>query len=299
MELAIGKIENGIEISGLVDFDLQSILECGQCFRWTKNSHNDYTGIVAERIARAVQMENTLRLYNCDRHDFEIFWHNYFDMGTDYGQIKKKLTCDDPVMKKAADYAPGIRILRQPLFETLVSFIISANNSIPNIIRVISALSLMYGNKIIFDGREYGSFPEPSVLASREICDIRLSKAGYRCDYIKKTAAMFESNPITTEELSRLDINDARKLLMEFPGVGAKVADCVILFTGAHTEAFPVDVWVRKVMQDLYIGKETPMGEIGAYAQNKFGNLAGYAQQYLFHYIRNSNKRQGHILAAK
>ncbi|MFO7612086.1 MAG: DNA glycosylase [Clostridia bacterium] len=297
MVIAIGGIENGIEVSGLADFDLQSILECGQCFRWTKNSHNDYTGVVMGRVVRAVQTGSRLLLYNCDRYDFESFWYEYFDMGTDYGQIKKKLMIDDPVMEKAADYAPGIRILRQPLFETLVSFIISANNSIPNIIRVISVLSFMYGKNISFGGEEYSSFPEPSELASREVCDIRLSKAGYRCDYIKKTAAMFEKNPITTERLSRLGIAEARKLLMEFPGVGAKVADCVILFTGAHTEAFPVDVWVRKVMQELYIGKEMPIREIEAYARRKFGDLAGYAQQYLFHYIRNSGKRQIQIEA--
>jgi len=273
-------------IENITDFDLGSTLECGQCFRWDKNDDNDYTGIVSGRAARVIQQEGRLVFKNTTPDEVNSFWYQYFDLGTDYGRIKEILSKDDPIMTDAVLFAPGIRILRQPLFETLVSFIVSANNSIPNIKRVISALSRMWGEEFRYDGKTYFAFPGAKALAEGEICDLQLTKAGYRCDYIKRTAGMFFENPLTANDLKAMDYHEAKELLRRFPGVGAKVADCTILFSGSHFRAFPVDVWIKKVMEQLYLKEETPLQKISDKAYDLFGNMAGYAQQYLFHYAR-------------
>jgi N-glycosylase/DNA lyase len=279
-------------VEGISHFDLESTLECGQCFRWQKNDDNDYTGVALGKAVRVVQKNDSLSFINTSVDEFQSIWYEYFDLGTDYGKIKEILSKDDPIMAEAVGFAPGIRLLRQPMFETLVSFIISANNSIPNIKRVISAMSRMWGESIIYDKREYFSFPDAKTLAASEVCDLKLTKAGYRCDYIKKTAADFSNNPFESKELAELSYIEARKKLMEFAGVGAKVADCTILFTGSNFRAFPVDVWIKKIMEKLYLKKETALSEINESAFLLFGDLAGYAQQYLFHYARmNSNSK--------
>ncbi len=281
--------KNGITVlRGLRNFNIETILECGQCFRWEKNNENDYTGIVGSKVIRISQKGDSAEFIGCTLNDFNEIWHRYFDMETDYGLIINTLSADDEVMRTAAGFAPGIRILRQPLFETLISFIISANNSIPNIKRIISALSSMYGEKIIFGNREYYSFPDPEVLAGVGIEDIMRSKAGYRSQYIKKTATAYAKDPITVAMLKNMGYAEAKKKLMEYAGVGSKVADCTLLFSGSFTNAFPVDVWVKKVMEELYLKEDTPIKKISEYAIDKFGNLGGYAQQYLFFYARSN-----------
>lgn len=273
-------------VEGVRDFDLESTLECGQCFRWEKNATNDYTGVAFKKALRIIQDEDTLILKDTPISDYESIWHEYFDLGTDYAEIKEILSQNDSVMEEAIRFAPGIRVLRQEFFETLVSFIISANNSIPNIKRVIAALCSSWGKSIIYSGEQYHAFPDPGVLSKSDICDLQLTKAGYRCEYIKKTSEMYEMNQYTPDEIESMEYEDAKRKLIEYVGVGAKVADCTILFTGSHMRAFPVDVWIKKIMESLYINKETPVSKIGEIAYEKFGNLSGYAQQYLFHYAR-------------
>ena len=281
--------KNGVLVlKRLGNFDIESILECGQCFRWERNKKNDYTGIVGKNVVRIAQTGDSVEFIGCDLNDFNDFWFSYFDLGTDYEAIIKELSANDEIMKTAAGFAPGIRILKQPLFETLVSFIISANNSIPNIKRIITSLSSMYGKRIIFENNEYFSFPEPTALANADVKDIALSKAGYRSQYIKKTAAAFMTDPLTVTMLKDMAYANAKKKLMEYTGVGSKVADCTLLFSGAFTNAFPVDVWVKRVMEELYLKEDTPIKKISDYAINKFGNLGGYAQQYLFFYARSN-----------
>lgn len=287
--MALQIIESGNDtiVNGLENFYLESILECGQCFRWDKNEFNDYTGIVGNKAVRITQRGETAVFFNCTRQDFLDFWSGYFDMETNYGEIIERLSENDDVMKKAAMFAPGIRILRQPLFETLITFIISANNSIPNIKRVVASLSGMYGEKIIYNKKELFTFPQPDILAYADIADISSSKAGFRSKYIKNTACEFLKNPLTMKILKSMGYEEAKKELMKYPGVGSKVADCTLLFSGAYMNAFPVDVWVKKIMEELYLKKDTPLKIISEYAHRKFYDLGGYAQQYLFYYARS------------
>ena len=288
MTVSIIGINNTTTVRGLVNFNLESILECGQCFRWECNGYNDYSGIVGNKVVRVIQERNSAVFHGCTELDFSETWHEYFDMGTNYGDIIEKLSIDDIVMQTAAGFAPGIRILRQPLFETLISFIISANNSIPNIRRIISTLSTMYGKSIDFEGRRFYTFPEPAVLAEANVKDLILSKAGYRSEYIKKTAAAFKNSPMTVSDLKSMGYLNAKKTLECFTGVGSKVADCTLLFSGAYVSAFPVDIWVKKIMEEFYIKEETSLKRIGQFADSYFGSLAGYAQQYLFYYARSN-----------
>ena len=288
MALEITQQGNNTELKGLENFNIESILECGQCFRWDKNEENDYTGIVQDKVVRIVQNNSTAIFYNCSCKDFENLWYEYFDIATNYKSIINSISHNDSIMKVASDFAPGIRILRQPLFETLITFIISANNSIPNIRRVVARLSEMYGSSLHYGKEKFYKFPEPNILADAPLEEISMSKAGFRSKYIKKTAIEFTKNPLTVKELKSLGYEEAKNTLMKFNGVGAKVADCTLLFSGAFTSAFPVDTWVKKIMEELYLKKDTPLKEISKYADKKFGELGGYAQQYLFFYARSN-----------
>lgn len=288
MTFDINENNGKVVLSGLKNFNIESILECGQCFRWERNARNDYSGIVKNRTVRIVQEGDLVKFIGCTLQDYYDLWQQYFDMETDYGSIIRTLSEDDEVMRKATGFAPGIRILKQPLFETLISFIISANNSIPNIKRVISSLSSMYGKRIVFDNKEFFTFPEPEVLAKADLQEIKSSKAGYRSLYIKKTADAFARKPFSTGDLSEMGYQEAKKFLMGYVGVGAKVADCTLLFSGAFTCAFPVDVWVKKIMDELYMDKSASLDKINDFAVKRFKNLGGYAQQYLFFYARSN-----------
>lgn len=283
-------VQSGAEIrvSGLKNFDIYSTFECGQCFRWRGNAEDGYTGIVGKKVIRINETDGEFIFPGCTMSDFNDVIRNYLDLDTDYASIIARLANNDPVMKKASDFAPGIRILRQPLFETLVSFIISANNSIPNIKKIIERLCTAYGDSMKFMESEYFSFPEPKVLAAAEETDIRDMKAGFRSRYIIKTAAMFLEDSITTGDLTSMGYENALEFLMRYPGVGRKVADCTLLFSGAFTNAFPVDTWVKKVMEEFYVAKDTSLKDISKFAEGKFRDLGGYAQQYLFYYARSN-----------
>lgn len=286
MGFTVEETKEGVTVKGIDDLDLDATLECGQSFRWKKNGKNDFTGVADGRIIRIKMSCGEIEFIGISVSEFNDFWKHYFDLETDYFEIREKLSNEDSVMQEVLAFAPGIKLLNQPLFETLISFIISANNSIPNIVRIIDRLSKMYGEKIFFDGKEHYSFPKPEAIAKSELCDLKLSKAGYRCQYIKKTADMYLSDPIDVIKLREMGYKKAKTKLMEYPGVGAKVADCTILFSGIYRSAFPVDVWIKRIMEKLYIEKSVSNKYISEFAHNRFQNLGGYAQQYLFHYAR-------------
>ncbi|MDF2988063.1 MAG: 3-methyladenine glycosylase/8-oxoguanine glycosylase, partial [Eubacterium sp.] len=216
--------------------------------------------------------------------DFKDTWYEYFDLGTDYSQIKAVLE-KDSIMKEAIKTGYGIRLLRQDFWEMLISFIISANNMIPRIMKIVDTLSVMKGKCIDSEVCCY-SFPEVDALAAATLEEINECRAGFRCKYIHKTSQLIKSGAITKEKLMELDTDAARKELMTLPGVGAKVADCILLFSGLKFDVFPTDVWVKRVMEELYLKKESGLKEIQLYAGERFGELTGYAQQYLFYHAR-------------
>lgn len=276
--------KNGVLVSGLTSFNLGHIFECGQAFRWNKDEKG-YIGIVGKRVVRLSTESDSLLIENCTIEDFQGLWRDYFDLDRDYDSIKKHLSCDK-VLTDAMDYGWGIRILRQDPWETLISFIISANNNISRIKGIIEKLSKRLGRPISFEGRDYYTFPGPEDLASLDDESYRLCGCGYRCPYIKETARMVVAGEIDPLGLRDLPYEEARKELQRCKGVGEKVADCIALFSLDKLQAFPVDVWIKRIMEDLYLKKEMSKKEIRAVAEEKFGPYAGLAQQYLFFYAR-------------
>ncbi|MEA4849553.1 MAG: DNA glycosylase [Clostridiaceae bacterium] len=285
--MKINEIENGLILEDVKDFDAKHIFECGQCFRWAREEDGSYTGIAYGKVlnVRSDYEKGTVILDNTNLADFQDIWFDYFDLGRDYGAIKKELS-RDTVLDMAIQHGKGIRILKQEPWELLISYIISANNSIPMISRSIGLLSEMYGRQVSCKGKAYYAFPTPSELREAGIEGLSLCRAGFRCKYIYQAVRMVNAGEIRLEEIAADDIDSARESLMKIPGVGPKVADCIMLFSMQKYEAYPVDVWVKRVTEYFFLGRDVKMKEIRNFAAEKFGDLAGFAQEYLFYYAR-------------
>ena len=295
-----------IIIENVRDFDADHIFDCGQCFRWRKQSDGSWSGIAEDRIAnvkftpteaksQTIFGQVEIREFSTNKGSKE-FWENYLDLNRDYGEIKKKLTRGDSVMKQAVKSGQGIRILNQDLWETIVAFIISQNNNIPRIKGCIERLADVAGNKIEigfdedFDaafGTEnliLNTIPGPEKLASLEIEDLKEVRLGYRAKYLIRAGreVLERGLPTTYDEVLALT------------GIGPKVANCIGLFGLHETSSFPIDVWIKRVMHELYGFDEEDKKAMAEYAKEHFGEYSGIAQQYLFYYIRemskNSNK---------
>lgn len=275
-------------------FELKDIFECGQCFRFNKQEDESYTGVVRNNVINVKKVDNEIHIKSVGQENLEELVINYFDLNRDYEQIKDKLSKIDENMQKSISYGKGIRILNQDLWETIISFIISANNNIPRIKGIIDRMSERYGKKIIFEGKEYYTFPTVDELSKASVEDLRALGLGFRDVRVYETTKMIKNKEVDLEQLkNEKDFNKVRNTLLTLPGVGPKVADCILLFsTLKRWEAFPIDVWVRRVMNELYIKNpdETKVKkeEIEKIAYEKFGNLAGIAQQYLFYWKREA-----------
>ena len=225
--------------------------------------------------------------------DIKSVCEDYFDLKTDYDVIKKELSKIDDFLKQSVEYGKGIRILKQDLWETIISFIISANNNIPRIKGIIERMSRKYGKKIVFEGKEYFSFPSMNELEIASVQDLRDLGLGFRDKRVYDTTQMFIQNKISLKELEEeKDTSKLRDKLMTLPGVGGKVADCIMLFSLRRFDVFPVDVWVRRVMNELYLKQEDESKVskelLQKMAKEKYGEIAGLAQQYLFYQRRSS-----------
>lgn len=268
------------------DISIKDTFECGQCFRWEKlEDEGSYFGIAHGKRLVVQQTQTHIKMF-CNKQDFSDIWYDYFDLSVDYDAIKEKLRKDD-IMNKAISSSPGIRLLNQELFETTISFITSSNSNIKRITKNIKDLCRLLGEPI---SGGYYAFPTIKAVSEADICTINECKAGFRCDYIQSSAIMIKamSESFDKKRYVKLGYDETKKELMKLKGVGHKVADCIILFSGISSSAFPTDVWVKRIMQDLYIKKDVSIDYVLKYGQEKFGNLAGYAQQYLFHYARSN-----------
>lgn len=268
-------------------FNPTHIFECGQAFNFHKEEDGSYTAVFLNMIINIQEKEDYVLIRNVSLEDFYEYFYDYFDLGTDYGKIKEILS-DDETLKLASDYGYGIRILNQEMFETVISFIISANNGITRIKKAVRIISERYGTYIgEYMGRAYYSFPRPVVLAEVDPADLReYARVGFRDVRIVKASQMIRDGYLDFARDMNLDSLELKEKLMEMPGIGPKVADCILLFTFHRRETFPVDVWIKRVMETLFIGHEVPKKLVDNYARDIFGENAGYAQQYLFYYGR-------------
>ena len=268
------------------DFDPTHIFECGQCFRWNREEDGSYTGVAFGKILNVKVEDDCIVFSNTNIDDYNDIWFDYFDLGRDYGELKGKLS-KDPILKEAVGFGSGIRILNQDPFEVLISFIISANNGIPRIKKSIELICERYGDYIgDYNGKSYYSFPTSEVLSKVSIDELRECSVGFRDKYIFSAANQVANGEIDIYNLKALPTSEARETLMKFPGVGPKVSDCIMLFSMEKYDAFPIDVWVKRVMEYFYLKDDTSLKKIQVYGQEKFKNLAGFAQQYLFYYAR-------------
>jgi N-glycosylase/DNA lyase len=279
-----------------VAFDLDFSLCCGQVFRWQKIDSWWY-GVVGEHVIKIRQCGAKLEFENINRG----FVQNYFGLSDDLVKIKSCIGKDDFV-RSALQRFEGLRIVRQLPWECLISFICATYKSIAAIELMLKKLSIKYGEKKVLDGLEFYTFPTTERLTKASENGLLECGLGYRAKYVQKTAKKILDETINLEDLKALPYLEARKVLLEFSGVGLKVADCVLLFSIEKMEAFPVDVWVKRVILNHYANQlpvetvkkmqshnsltNSEYQKIGDFARSYFGRYAGYAQEYLFHFER-------------
>lgn len=274
------------------DFNIEHILECGQCFNFEKIASMDYVIVAYGKMLHIIQEEDTVTLHNTTLEEYENIWNHYFDMDTDYGKIKEFLKNNDEKIVPAVEDKWGIRILNQEFFEMLLSFIISQNKQIPHIKQIVRGISEKYGNELgEYNGRKYYSFPTLEELKYISEEDFRALKTGFRAPYLMDAIDCVR-NGLCEKSFENLVYEDAIKEMIKIKGVGEKVANCVALFSLGYRNAFPVDVWVKRVMEETYFEKETSKEDIMKFARIKFGEYGGYAQQYHFYHMRDRNVKK-------
>lgn len=307
----IESFHGGVIIKDVKNFELNHTFDCGQCFRWERQENGNYIGVVYGRVIELEKKDDDIIIYNTNMEDFNSLWVNYFDLNRDYGSIKDKLS-KDPLLSEAVEYGYGIRLLQQDPFEITLSFIISARNSIPIIMRTIKNISKAYGKAIVYKGETYYAFPTPEELRNLKVEDYESCGGSFRSKYLKDTVDKInmvidntkaedkgqftrseeELNEILKYDLNRIkamEADECHTALQGFSGIGPKVADCIMLFSMNKYSAFPVDVWVKRAMQFFYLAPDVSLPKIRVFAREKFGDLSGFAQQYLFYYARGNH----------
>jgi N-glycosylase/DNA lyase len=274
-------------------FELKDIFECGQCFRWNKENDGSYTGVIKNCVLNVKKEENKIIFNGISNQDLKEIVIDYFDLNRDYTELKSKLSKIDEYMLESINYGVGIRILNQDFWECIISYIISANNNIPRIKKIIEAISKEYGKEVVWKNKSYYLFPTVDELSKATVEELRGLGTGFRDKRIYKTTQMIYNKEFDLEKVQNMsNTNLIREELLKLDGVGNKVADCVMLFSLKRYDVFPIDVWVRRVMNDLYIHNENEenvnKAEIQKIADEKFSNLAGLAQQYLFYWRREA-----------
>ncbi len=270
-------------------FNLKYTLECGQCFRWECLEDNTYIGVIKDRVIKIKQEGNKILVWSSLVNNLEEVVMEYFDLNKDYASLEKEIAKMDKNVKESLKYSSGIHILNQPLFETIISYIISANNNIKRISRSVKDISKKYGKKVIFENNEYYLFPTLEEMSDVTIDVLLECGTGFRARYIKNVVNYFTTNKGFLSNIEMMDTEVAKKTLMSLMGVGPKVADCILLFSLKRGEVFPVDVWVKRIMEKLYFNGNVSIKEISEFAKDKFGKHAGIVQQHLFHNVREGN----------
>ena len=266
---------NDLYISGITNFDLRQTLDCGQAFRWRELDNTRWCGVALDKYLELEIIDGTLILYNTSLKDYMGFWREYFDLDTDYGRIIDEISSNS-ILKEAATYGPGIRILKQDPWEALCSFILSQNNNISRIKGIIERLCENFGEDL--DNGFY-SFPSAKKLCNLREADLEVLRSGFRAKYMIDAAQKVARGEIKLDEVKLMPIDEARAVLTSIYGVGDKVADCALLFGMYRIEAFPRDIWIKRVMDRLF-----PEG-----LPKVALPYSGIVQQYLFFYAR-SNK---------
>lgn len=300
---AVKSYDDYIVIEGVKNFKLKQIFECGQIFRFYEILENDFIVIAFGKLIEVKEDEDNIIIYNSTEAEVQDIWIKYFDLDRDYSRIKEELS-KDSILKESIEFGYGVRILNQDPFEMLLSFIISARNNIPSIKKTVNKIASKWGREIEYKGNTYYAFPSINEIKDASLEEIQETGASFRSKYIIDTIKNVynsdkETNNSQANELKEclkynlnyiknLDDDECHNALQQFKGVGAKVADCIMLFSMEKTSAFPVDVWVKRAMIHFYGAENESLNKIRIFGRNKFGKLAGFAQQYLFYHAREN-----------
>jgi N-glycosylase/DNA lyase len=300
---AVKSYDGYIVIEDVKNFKLKHIFECGQIFRFEEIAENHYIVIAFGKLLEVKEDGDNIIMYNSTEKEVNEIWIKYFDLDRDYSIIKQELS-KDHLLKQSIEFGYGVRVLNQDPFEMLLSFIISARNNIPSIKKTVNKISIRWGKEIQYKGKKYYAFPNIDEIKDATLEEIQETGASFRSKYIIDTIKNVYDSVKETDELKankensnlKHDLNYIKSLnddechnaLQEFKGVGAKVADCIMLFSMEKTSAFPVDVWVKRAMIHFYGAENTSLNKIRIFARNKFGEFSGFAQQYLFYYAREN-----------
>ena len=263
-------------VTGVRNFDLNDILDCGQCFRWTRLGDRHYSGVAMGRSLEISQQGDRLLLRDTSPEEFRRVWHRYFDFERDYTALGAVLS-RDAAMAEAIAFCPGMRVVRQEPWEALCSFIISQNNNIPRIKGIIARLCECFGQPLAGGAH---AFPTPGRLAGLEPEELAVIRSGFRAKYILDAARLVAGGELDLASLGGMETAQARAQLLRIRGVGPKVAECALLYGLGRAECMPVDVWIARALEQLY-----PSG-----FPEQFSDCAGIGQQYLFHYMRNRER---------
>ncbi len=267
------KIEKNMILDNYPCLNIEASLFCGQAFRWKKKEDGSFHGIVKGKIIDIEKEDNRIIFRNVEDEETERLIKTYFDLERDYKKICEELCADESFRKAFSEYE-GIRILRQDSWEALCSFIISQNNNIPRISGIIDRLCKGFGERLSDEDYAFPSFESLKGITADDLAPLR---AGFRAKYIADAVEKLNSGEISLGEIEKMPIEQARQELCKIKGVGAKVAECTLLYGFGRMEAFPVDVWVKRIMAEMY-----PDGLPEIFKGNE-----GIAQQYLFHWRRN------------
>ena len=262
-------------------------MECGQSFRW-QPINGWYYGVVEGRQLKIRQEKQALIVESSDDEQpdrLEASLRHYLDLSRDLPAILKAVDID-PFIHRSIETFRGMRILNQAVWECLASFILSQNNNVPRIKGIIRTISAQFGEKITLDDSVDYAFPTPQALAAAGVEALYDCRLGYRAPYLWTVSSAVAAGEFDPEALKSMPYAEAKRELMRFKGIGEKVADCICLFSLGHVQALPIDVWVKRIIEQLYLKRQASIREIRQFAEDYFGEYLGYAQQYLFHYAR-------------
>ena len=267
---------------------MRKIAESGQCFRLNEVGPGDFHLVALGRFLRITETEKGCYTFHCSEEEYRKFWHSYFDLGTDYGLFSSAIPVEDSFLSRAAEAGEGIRILRQDPWEMLITFIISQRKNIPAIKKAVELLSERYGEPMVGEGAlEEGpqpfAFPTAKVLACLSLEELKACSLGYRAPYILAASKMVAEGELMLEEIAELEDADLFQQLLRVPGVGEKVANCVLLFGFYRIGAFPRDVWINRVIEEEYGGN---------FPLELYEGYGGVIQQYMFYYGRQKTLKK-------
>lgn len=267
------------------NFNLHDTVTCGQIFRFDVLDDGSYTVVLSDRVVNLKLDGDSLIVDSNNMDDIENVIRRYFDLDFDYDFINESLISLDPSVKHIIDSCTGLKMINEPKLEVIISFILSANNGVPQIRNSLDNISRMFGEKVVFRDKEYYLFPSLDRLKNASVSDFRSCKAGFRDKYLYLMIQSIVSGDFDLSLIDNMSSDEALKYLMNNKGIGEKVASCILLFGYHRFDVFPIDTWVKKYMKEKY--DLDSVSSIRKFMFDKYSSNCGLIIQYIFHYSRN------------